>query len=41
MALYEGIELPEIDKLCVHVACGPYVTKSKLTTNDNSRAVWN
>jgi len=41
IALYEGVELPEFDNLCIHVACGPFVTKSKVVKNNNSRAVWN
>ena len=41
VALYEGIELPELENLCIHVTCGPYETKSKVVKNINSRAVWN
>lgn len=41
MALYEGIELPEFEKLCVHVTCGPYETTSAVVKNENSRAIWN
>lgn len=40
IALYEGIELPERDSFCIHIACGPYEMKSKIVKNDNSRAVW-
>lgn len=41
IVLYEGIELPDRDEFCIHVACGPYEMKSKVVKNDNSRAVWN
>jgi hypothetical protein len=41
VALYEGVELPDLDEFCIIVACGPYETKSKMVKNDNSRAVWN
>lgn len=41
IALYEGVELPEKENLCIHVSCGPYEVKSKVVKNDNSRAVWN
>jgi hypothetical protein len=40
IALYEGIELPEREEFCLHIACGPYEMKSKVVKNDNSRAVW-
>ena len=41
MALYEGVELPNLEEMCVHVTCGPYESKSKVVKNDNSRAIWN
>jgi hypothetical protein len=41
MALYEGIELPEFETVCIHLCCGPYEVKSKVVNNDNSRAIWN
>ena len=30
VALYEGVELPEFEQFSIHVACGPYETKSKV-----------
>jgi hypothetical protein len=40
--LYEGIELPDTnDEYSVHITCGPYIVKSKVKKNDNSRTVWN
>jgi len=27
--------------LCIHVTCGPYEAKSKVVSNENSRAIWN
>lgn len=42
IALYEGVELPEFEQFCIHVAVGPYdVYRSTVVKNDNSRAVWN
>ena len=41
IALYEGIELPDVDEVAVHVSCGPFRAVSKLVKNENSRAVWN
>jgi len=40
VALYEGVELPDVEEVCVIVTCGPYEKKSKLVKNDNSRAAW-
>lgn len=41
MALYEGVELPDFDEFCIHIAIGPFETKSKVVKNNSSRAVWN
>jgi len=41
IALYEGVELPEFDEVCIHVCCGPYEITSRIVKNENSRAVWN
>jgi len=41
VALYEGVELPDVDNACIHVCCGPYETKSKVVKNENSRAIFN
>ena len=41
IALYEGVELPEFEEVCVHVCCGPYEITSRVVKNENSRAVWN
>lgn len=41
IALYEGIELPDLEEVSIHVACGPYEEKSKIVKCENSRAVWN
>jgi C2 domain/FerI (NUC094) domain len=43
IALYEGIELPELtkDQVAIVATCGPYEVVSKFVENDNSRAIWN
>jgi hypothetical protein len=44
IALYEGLELPEIDKyskFAIVAACGPYEVCSKFVKNKSSRALWN
>lgn len=41
VALYEGVELPEMEEFSIHITCGPYETKSRVVKNENSRALWN
>jgi hypothetical protein len=47
MALYEGIELPDLDSYCIHVEVGPFCDgsgrkmKSEVVQNIGSRGVWN
>jgi hypothetical protein len=41
LALYEAIELPEMETACIHVSCGPYDCTSKVVKVHSSRAIFN